>query len=86
VDPQAYDGNTPLHLAISMGKPDLCRILIKSGANPLLENRDFSDEETVGKNAYDLCGTDDAVSQLALPVFIYTPLTKYIIQLFFLYF
>lgn len=66
---QAFDGNTALHLAISLNNTDLSKMLIKSGANPDIKNREWyqdydeeelSDDDEVadGKNAFDMCKTN----------------------------
>ncbi|XP_075697725.1 nuclear factor NF-kappa-B p100 subunit [Rhinoderma darwinii] len=38
VNAQTFGGNTPLHLAASLGSPVLTKMLINAGANALLEN------------------------------------------------
>ncbi|KAG9485165.1 hypothetical protein GDO78_008327 [Eleutherodactylus coqui] len=38
VNAQTFGGNTPLHLAASLGSPVLTRMLVNAGANTLLEN------------------------------------------------
>ena len=62
VNSQAYNGNTALHLAVSKDQPNLniIKMLIKSGADPDIENydandRDEDDDERFGNSVYDIC-------------------------------
>ncbi|XP_067945820.1 nuclear factor NF-kappa-B p100 subunit-like [Watersipora subatra] len=55
----AYDGNTPLHLAVSGNRFNITKLLIQFGADPDIRNRElfsiFDDEEIHGLDAYELC-------------------------------
>lgn len=57
---QAYDGNTALHLAVEIRNPHITKLLVRSGADPDIENyepnyRDEDETEQIGNSVYDLC-------------------------------
>lgn len=63
MDAQAYNGNTALHMAVSMNEPNqsIIRMLIKSGADPEMENNEYEDDDCVGNSVYDLCDDNEHV-------------------------
>ncbi|XP_066534793.1 nuclear factor NF-kappa-B p100 subunit isoform X2 [Hoplias malabaricus] len=60
VNTRTFGGNSPLHLAASLGSPPLCSVLIAAGADKRLENDEplfcsssSSDEEEMGESRED---------------------------------
>lgn len=76
MDAQGYDGNTPLHIAVSAKFKDIVKLLLNAGADPYLENFDYtySDEEAdCGQTAVDLAEEHDdeeVVNMIPSPLFI----------------
>ena len=58
---QCYDGNTPLHFAVSANSQEVVALLVSNGANPDAENLDDTERDVVDTEKLD--DTDRSVDE-----------------------